>query len=475
MMKEFGEQERGWRGTTRAAVSYGFPETGAVIAGVVAAVATVAFALNVNVHLADAQMRAAVETTITLVTLLAAVLLALQFRRRRHVYPLLLLSALVAVGFTDFVFSALPALGGFQLHLGSDASLVSELVVPLTFGAAGLAGRRQGVGNRRGAVILIAVACLGTLLLAEVLDLFVGRAGGGSTGSSAALALNGVAAAMFVATGLVFARRPRPRRSGDSLLAGASFLLAAGRLQELSIPVVPANWVTLREVLRLLAYGLLLTASICEYAEVRRADEQAQLSAQRERIARDLHDGLAQDLAVIAVQGQRLAAGLGQDHPITIAARRALAASRRTILDLSASTAPSTTVALRDVADELEAEYGIDVTIKDELDAPNGVVAELGADAREHFVRIAREAIVNAARHGQARRVDVVMRSRGPRWMLRVSDDGVGIDQSQWVSAPGFGLRTMRARADELGGQLSAERRASGGTVLELLVAAPPR
>ena len=474
MMRGFGDQERGWRGTTRADASHGLPETGAVIAGGAAAAATVAFALHMNVHLADAQMRTAIETAITMVALLAAVLLALQFRRRRHLYPLLLLTALVAAGFTDFVFSALPALGGFQLHLGSDANLVAKLVVPLMFAAAALAGRRQRGDNRRGPVILIAVACLGTFLLAEVLDLFLGR-GGGSAGSSAALTLNGVAAAMFVATGLVFARRARPGRTGDSLLAGASFLLAAGRLQELSIPVVPANWITLREVLRFLAYGLLLAASIREYAAVRRADEQARLTAQRERIARDLHDGLAQDLAVIAMHGQRLAAGLGEDHPITIAARRALAASRKTILDLSASTAPSTTVALRDVADELEAEYGINVTVKDELDTKNGVAADLGTDAREHFVRIAREAIVNAARHGQARHVDVVMRSRGPRWMLRVSDDGVGIDQSQWVSAPGFGLRAMRARADELGGQLSAERGASGGTVLELLVAAPPR
>lgn len=475
MIRGFGDRDRGERGLTGAIVRNGVPEIGAVTAGVVALAGIGAFALHVNVHLVDAQMRAEIETVITMVTLLAAVLLALALRRRTEVYPLLLLSALVAVGVTDFLFSALPTLGGFRLYLGRDASLVGEMLVPLTFAAAALAGRRQRVSSHRGAVILIAFACLGTLLLAEVLDLFLGRAGRGSAGSSAHLALNGAAAAVFVATGVVLAWRMRPARAGGSLLAGACFLLAAGRLQELAIPVVPANWITLREPLRLLAYGLLLTVSIHEYVRVRRLDEQAQLSAQRERIARDLHDGLVQDLAVIAMQGQRLAAGLGEDHPIMIAARRALAASRSTILDLSASTAPSTVVALRDVADELELEFGIDVSVKDELDRPNGMTIDLGADAREHFVRIAREAIVNAARHGQAQHVDVVMRSPGPGWMLRISDDGVGIEDTQWVSAPGFGLRAMRARADELGGRLSAERRASGGTVLELLLSAPPR
>ncbi|HEY5429400.1 MAG TPA: ATP-binding protein [Solirubrobacteraceae bacterium] len=460
---------------THTAVRDRLPEIGPAVAAAVAVTGTVAFALQVNAHLVDAQTRAGVETAITLVTMAAAVLLGLQFRRQRQVYSLLLLSALLTVGVTDLLFSALPALGGFQLHLGSDASLVSQMLVPLTFAAAAVAGRRRGGGSHRRTVIMVASACLGTLLLVEVLDLFLGRAGGGSAGSPAALALNDLAAAVFVATGLVFARRVRPARAGDSLLAGACFLLAAGRLQELAIPVVPPNWVTFRELLRLLAYGLLLTASVRAYAEVRRADEQAELRAQRERIARDLHDGLAQDLAVIAMQSQRLAAGLGQDHPITIAARRALAASRSTIVDLSASTAPSTAVALRDVADELELKFGIDVTVTNELDRRHGVTVDLDADAREHFVRIAREAIVNAARHGHARHVDVIMRSRGPRWMLRISDDGVGIEEAQLVSAPGFGLRAMRARADELGGRLSAERRASGGTVLELLLAAPPR
>jgi signal transduction histidine kinase len=90
-------------------------------------------------------------------------------------------------------------------------------------------------------------------------------------------------------------------------------------------------------------------------------------------------------------------------------------------------------------------------------------------------VRIAREAIVNAARHGEAHHIDVFLKQRGPRWLLTVSDDGCGIEDSAFTTTTGFGLRFMKRRAEEVGGQLSARRRDSGGTVLELSLAAPPR
>ena len=66
------------------------------------------------------------------------------------------------------------------------------------------------------------------------------------------------------------------------------------------------DWVTAREGLRLAAYGLLLAATVSRFAQTRRAIAAATLAIERERIARDLHDGLAQDLAFIALEGQRL-------------------------------------------------------------------------------------------------------------------------------------------------------------------------
>src|SRR5205085_3223532 len=104
------------------------------------------------------------------------------------------------------------------------------------------------------------------------------------------------------------------------------------------------------------------------YAEGRRREAYAAISSERERIARDLHDGLAQDLACIAAQGQRLDSKLGPEHPLMIATRHALAASRGAIADLWASTAPNTEAALRLIADELERRFDLQVQVRIESD-----------------------------------------------------------------------------------------------------------
>jgi signal transduction histidine kinase len=230
---------------------------------------------------------------------------------------------------------------------------------------------------------------------------------------------------------------------------------------------VATNWVTPREAWRLSAYALLLAGAYVRHARMGRDAARVAIASERERIARDLHDGLAQDLACIAAQGQRLDAKLGAAHPLMVATRHALATSRGAITDLWASTAPTTEAALRMVADELAHRYDLQVEVR--IEAHTGLTAdnELDPHQREDLVRIAREAIVNAALHGTARRVDVVLLRRGRDLLLRIADDGRGISDTE---RSGFGLSTMRARAASLGGQLSAHPRADGGTELELVI-----
>lgn len=426
-----------------------------------------AFAIGWGPHLTDPAVRSAGETLTTMSALVASVLLLKQFRRHPQVFPLLLLSALAAVALTDFVFSALPPLiRGHSVPLGADASVVSQMLVPVTFAVAAFGGSWLTAVRRRAAVLSIGGCGVGVVVAAEIADLALGRGSSASFGSAATEAIAAVGAALFTLSAAVFLRRGSPANQSAWLIGGALGLLAAARLQELCIQAVAADWVTPRELLRLTAYGLLLAAAYRDYAATCRSDEQAALSAQRERIARDLHDGLAQDLAAIALHADRL----GPNHPLRAAARRALAVSREAIVDLAASQAPDTVAALRAVAGELEERYSIEITIRDQVDRATGSPADLDPDRREQFVRVAREAIVNAARHGDARHVDVVLTGARSNWTLTVSDDGSGIPESQLVSPSGFGLRTMRARATEAGGRLHARRREAGGTVLEMSV-----
>jgi signal transduction histidine kinase len=350
------------------------------------------------------------------------------------------------------------------------------LIVSLAFAAAAFGPSKTIRDPSRQLVGTAIAAGAGAVILAAVLEHVTGahwdanlnEVGiGGATAHPGLLAIKMLSAAVLLVSACAFVRRSRHGEARCGLLAGASFLLAAGRLQFLLMPAVAVDWVTPREGVRLAAYGMLLASAYWQHAKIRRAQTSAALKLERERIARDLHDGLAQDLACIAAQGQRLGIDLGPDHPLMVAARNALATSRGVIADLAASSAPTTEAALRLIADELQHRYGLQVDVRIETGTALAGDTDLKPSEREHVVRIAREAIVNAALHGAARHVDVVLQQKGRDLLLRVSDDGCGIDDAP---RSGLGLRTMRARAASLGGGLSTHRLAGGGTELRLVV-----
>jgi signal transduction histidine kinase len=199
-----------------------------------------------------------------------------------------------------------------------------------------------------------------------------------------------------------------------------------------------------------------------ELSQRRRLASAAAL-AERRRVARDLHDGLAQDLAFIAAHSSEIARSLDAGHLIAAAARRALAQARGTISDLSVTAELSARDALEVVAREQSNRFGIDVDVDAAPDA------ELSPAVREDALRIAREAIANAARHGRARSVVVSLtRHKGGSDRLRVHDDGCGILSGQSTGMrEGFGLRTMRERAAGFGGALHIHSKDSG-TELEV-------
>jgi signal transduction histidine kinase len=214
--------------------------------------------------------------------------------------------------------------------------------------------------------------------------------------------------------------------------------------------------------LRLLAFGFIFAAALLRDLELRNAATRAATFAERRRVAQDLHDGLAQDLAFIAAHGAQMAAEYGDEHPLTRAARHALAVSRDTITELSDTASQSPRETLEAIAHELGARFGAQIIVDVEPDAV------LAAESRNQIGRITREAIANAARHGGAHHIHVSLKRRRAFWLLRIVDDGSGF--GSWNGAPqeGFGITSMRERAAALGGTFSLGRAGSRATVLEV-------
>jgi signal transduction histidine kinase len=239
------------------------------------------------------------------------------------------------------------------------------------------------------------------------------------------------------------------------VLAAASVLVGSMAL---------SSHLTAWDCLRAGGFALLLLVALEVGTRHRRAEIDAVVTRERRRLAADLHDGMAQDLALIAAHEPRLTQDLGAEHPVAVAARQALATARGAIVDLSASAEPTTTDALQAVAGELSRRHGVRVDVDA---APENLVG----DHREAVVRIAREAIVNAVRHGGAANVRVRLRTDGDQLLLRIDDDGRGLPQPIVVGTrSGYGLREMRNWAERIGGQLTTQPGVDGGTAVKVSV-----
>jgi signal transduction histidine kinase len=183
---------------------------------------------------------------------------------------------------------------------------------------------------------------------------------------------------------------------------------------------------------------------------------------ERRRVARDLHDGLAHELALISRQSKRLLARYDAElvSGIAAAAGRALAESRRAISTLASSPERELRSALADASREAAAGYGARVVL--EVDREFDLPPDLG----EELVRIAAEAVANAGRHGRASVVRVELTNGAVR-RLRVRDNGVGFDPAD---PTGFGIAIMRERARAIGGELRLSSAPGGGTEIEVVL-----
>ncbi len=204
----------------------------------------------------------------------------------------------------------------------------------------------------------------------------------------------------------------------------------------------------------------------------------AAVLAERNRIAREIHDNLAQEMLGISVQLEVVArtmppsAEVAKTHldRVRLLVRHGIAEARRYVWDLRSQALDQNDLpaALSDTARRLTAETTVQAQV-----GVAGTFRPLSDLIEGNLLRIGQEAINNAVRHAQARNILINLKFDAKRVQLSVRDDGIGFDYQVSASdgANHFGLIGMRERAAQIGGTLTINSRASEGT--EVLVDAP--
>jgi signal transduction histidine kinase len=254
------------------------------------------------------------------------------------------------------------------------------------------------------------------------------------------------------------------RRTGDEFfgwLAVAAMLAAASLVNYLLSAVKPQSLYG-GDAFQCLFYAVLLLGSMREIWSYWHALSRAAVLEERQRIACELHDGVAQELAYLARNLESLDAGTDEDDldRLRRAVERARVESRRVISVTAAPGSQEFEDALAEAVTEVAERYHV----KLELDLTSGI--RLPAPRREAFVRIACEAVTNAARHSGADRVDLRLERDGSGVRLWVSDEGHGFDPAD--PGGGFGLTSMRQRAHSVGAELVVSSAPGHGSRVEV-------
>jgi len=250
----------------------------------------------------------------------------------------------------------------------------------------------------------------------------------------------------WIAAGCVFA--------GFSMISYA--LLPAGLPEDLSAG----------DLLRAAAVGTWAIGAVSEILSYWANIAESARKEARQRAALDLHDGLAQELALLTTYTYAPAAARVQPEwheQLNATAVRALAEARRAIAALADDPVPFAA----DLERTAGSISGSDVDIRVEV-AAGSWVAPGDPVQRESIVRIVREAVTNAVRHGGASHIDIVLEA-GQSPALRILDDGVGFDPAMAVGSGHLGLVSMRERAEAIGASLAVRSAPGEGTTVELL------
>jgi two-component system, NarL family, sensor histidine kinase DevS len=208
-------------------------------------------------------------------------------------------------------------------------------------------------------------------------------------------------------------------------------------------------------------------------ARIREELERLAVLEDRERIAKELHDGVIQTLFAVGMSLQAADTPLADPTALHDRLASAVADIDRAIRDLrnfifglepGGLADRQLDQALRDLVDELR--RGCDLAIRVDIDPES---ASLLTPHAPNVLQLVREAMSNAIRHADAQTISVELGGDGEALTLAIEDDGSGFDPEGTLGG-GRGLRNLRARAEAIGGRLDIESRSERGTTVRLRV-----
>jgi signal transduction histidine kinase len=208
-------------------------------------------------------------------------------------------------------------------------------------------------------------------------------------------------------------------------------------------------------------------------ARLHEAEEQWTIHAERDRIARELHDSLAQVLGVIHLRLRALE-GRAKDE-----ASHVMATELSEIAETADEAYQDVREAILGLRETVREDAGLEGSLREYLrkySRQTGIAANLTCEgdtrsaltprSEVQLLRVVQEALTNTRKHSQAHRVQVRIECTSPVTTLTIEDDGIGFDPASVNSTMegGFGLASMRERVEQIGGTLAVHTAPSQGT-----------
>ncbi|HEX3244836.1 MAG TPA: ATP-binding protein [Chloroflexota bacterium] len=282
------------------------------------------------------------------------------------------------------------------------------------------------------------------------------------------LLVDGGIALLMLLTSIGYARvSQRLRDSHLMLLAFAFVLLFFSYIHALRFPPIAPDYISAADGFRLAAYLIVAVSLVLrisgEIAESATRDE-------RLRLSRELHDGLAQQLALLNMRLNQAA------EPNRPAERRAgdLEAARR-LVEVALLEARQAITVLRsgrvsweELSRTLEA-FAYEFAQNHEVEVHvtmAGSTTDVEAELQAELLRMVHEGCSNAIRHGAATRINVALTAAPGRLAMQLQDNGNGFEVQQGIVRTGVGLRSLHERIERRGGKLSIESATGHGTTL---------